>query len=399
MIIFHIDVNSAFLSWSALKLLDEGYGQDIREIPSIVGGERETRHGIVLAKSVPAKKYGIHTAETVASAFKKCPNLVMVPPDHTYYREKSHALMEHLSSICPVIEQVSVDECYMDFEPIRDRFPDPSAAAYYIKDSVREKFGFTVNVGISDRKVLAKMASDFQKPDKVHTLYASEIRGKMWPLPVGELFMCGRSTAERFTHLGIRTIGDLAQMDPSYIEKTFKKHGMMLWRFANGIDESTVNPIPEQVKGVGNSTTLSRDVLKREDAFPVLSKLAESVSGRLQKKGFLAVVICVEIKYSDFRSVSHQQQLAVPTNRAEDIYQASRRLFDELWNGEPVRLLGIRANKIAGADEPRQMTLFEYEAQIKQDKKQKEQEEKRKKLDDMVSSIRRKFGDQAVRKG
>lgn len=212
-IIFHIDVNSAYLSWSALRELQNGSTQDLRTIPSIVGGDQETRHGIVVAKSIPAKVFGIQTAETVASAFQKCPTLVMVPPDHTYYREMSQKLMRHLRSICDEIEQVSIDECYMSFEPIRGRFPSPEAAATYIKDSVYDTFGFTVNVGISDRKVLAKMASDFKKPNLVHTLYVSEIQRKLWPLPIASLHMCGKSSAKLLQKMGIRTIGDLARTD------------------------------------------------------------------------------------------------------------------------------------------------------------------------------------------
>ena len=272
-IIFHIDVNSAFLSWSAVKLLREGFDRDIRTIPAIVGGDRESRHGIVIAKSIPAKKFGIATADTVASALCKCPDLMVVSPDSDYYRKQSKMLMDYLGEICPVIEQVSIDECYMDFEPIRSRFEGPKAAAYFIKDSVREKFGFTVNVGISDRKVLAKMASDMEKPDKVHTLYASEIRDRLWPMPIEELFMCGKSSAARFRELGINTVGELARAERGLIEGLFKKHGIMLWEFANGIDDRRVNPVRQQAKGIGNSTTLSEDVTDQKEAFRVLREL------------------------------------------------------------------------------------------------------------------------------
>ena len=212
-LIFHIDVNSAFLSWTALERLAQGDSVDLRTIPAIVGGDTSTRHGVVLAKSIPAKAFGITTGEPVVNALRKCPHLVMASPDHSMYREKSRLLMEHLSGICPDIEQVSIDECYMDYSPIAAQYSSPEAAAAYIRDSVREKFHFTVNVGISDRKVLAKMASDFQKPDKTHTLYQEEIPEKMWPLPVSTLFTCGHSSAETLRKLGILTIGDLAKTD------------------------------------------------------------------------------------------------------------------------------------------------------------------------------------------
>ena len=195
-VIFHIDVNSAFLSWSALEQLKQGSDTDLRLIPSIIGGDRSTRHGVVLAKSIPAKAFGISTGEPVASALRKCPSLVTAPPDHALYHRRSRQLMDYLCGICPDIEQVSIDECYMDYTPISANYASPEQAAAFIKDSVREKFGFTVNIGISDKKVLAKMASDFKKPDLVHTLYTGEIQEKLWPLPLSRLFLCGRSSVD-----------------------------------------------------------------------------------------------------------------------------------------------------------------------------------------------------------
>ncbi|MBR2403556.1 MAG: DNA polymerase IV, partial [Lachnospiraceae bacterium] len=214
-IFFHIDVNSAFLSWSAIRKLNNGSDIDLREIPSIIGGDTKTRHGIVLAKSIPAKKYGISTAEPIVSALRKCPTLMIEPPDHAYYEEQSKLLMDYLRELSPRIEQVSIDECYMDFTPIAKDYPSPEIAAHMIKDEVKARFGFTVNVGISDRKVLAKMASDFKKPDLVHTLYHDEIEKKMWPLPISSLYMCGKSSVDALKKLEILTIGDLAKADPS----------------------------------------------------------------------------------------------------------------------------------------------------------------------------------------
>ncbi|MDE7008331.1 MAG: DNA polymerase IV, partial [Lachnospiraceae bacterium] len=216
-IIFHIDVNSAYLSWSALKRLESGDGTDLRSIPSIVGGDMQKRHGVVLAKSIPAKKYGITTGEPIVNALRKCPHLLLEAPDHQLYHQRSSELMKFLSNICPELEQLSVDECFMDFTPIRQKFPSPEAAAAMIKDQIREQFGFTVNIGISDKKVLAKMASDFQKPDKVHTLYSTQIREKMWPLPVSSLYMCGQSSVQALLKLEIRTIGELANTDKNII--------------------------------------------------------------------------------------------------------------------------------------------------------------------------------------
>lgn len=269
-IFFHIDVNSAFLSWSAQKRLLEGDGIDLRTIPSIVGGDRQRRHGVVLAKSVPAKKYGILTGEPIVNALRKCPSLVIEAPDHALYHAKSRALMEFLSEICPEIEQLSVDECFMDFTPIRNRFPSPESAAETIKNQISGTFGFTVNIGISDRKILAKMASDFKKPDLVHTLYSWEIKEKMWPLPVSSLYMCGKSSADVLKKLEIRSIGDLAMADKAILASHLKSHGILLWEYANGMDDSLVISTRTEAKGIGNSTTLPKDVSDRAEAFHCL---------------------------------------------------------------------------------------------------------------------------------
>lgn len=358
-IIFHIDVNSAYLSWSALKRLSTGDPLDLRTVPAIVGGDMQKRHGVVLAKSVPAKKYGIVTGEPIVNAFRKCPSLILEAPDQALYHRQSSLLMHFLSDICPDIEQLSIDECFMDFTPIRERYSSPEAAAKAIKDEIRERFGFTVNIGISDRKVLAKMASDFQKPDKVHTLYSHEIREKMWPLPVSSLYMCGHSSSQALLKLEIRTIGDLACADQKVIEAHLKSHGLLLFRYANGIDDSPVVSVSARAKGIGNSTTLAKDVTDRQDAFACLLSLCESVSARLRKAGQFAGMVSVEIKYSDFKCVSHQAVLSSPANTTQTIYEASCRLFDELWNHSPIRLLGVRTSKLTEKDEPFQLSLFD----------------------------------------
>ena len=274
-IIFHIDVNSAYLSWTAVEELKNGGKVDLRQIPAIIGGDQKSRHGVVLAKSPSAKKYGIRTGEPVVNAFRKCPNLIMRAPDHRMYHEKSRRLMEYLRTFTEKIEQVSVDECYMDFTEIAYRFPSPQEGAEWIREGVKRKFGFTVNIGISENKLLAKMASDFEKPDKTHTLFPDEIRQKMWPLPVSELYMAGRSSVEILKKLEINTIGDLAGAEEALIELHLKSHGRMLWEFANGIGDDQVQSVPDEAKGIGNSTTLAEDAVTYEEAEKVLKNLAE----------------------------------------------------------------------------------------------------------------------------
>ena len=375
-IIFHIDVNSAYLSWTAVEQLKNGADVDIRTIPAIIGGDRESRHGIVLAKSPSAKKFGIRTGEPVVNAFRKCPNLHMDPPNHRMYREYSRRLMDFLKTYTPEIEQVSVDECYMDFTGIAQRFSSPVEAAYEIKARVYEKFGFTVNVGISTNKLLAKM----------------------WPLPVSELFMAGKSSVAILEKLEIRTIGELAKTDPKLLEFHLKSHGRTLWEFANGIGDAKVQSEETAAKGVGNSTTLPKDVEKAEDAKKVLFSLAESVGKRLRKAGQKANMVSVEIRYSDFQNVSHQKQLGRASGADQVIYEAACSLFDELWNGKPIRLLGVRTAKLVDEDEPEQLSLFDLQFEVKSEKPKKSME-KLKKLSAAMGEIRGKYGADAVIRG
>ena len=392
-IIFHIDVNSAYLSWTAVEQLKHGAEVDIRTIPAIIGGDQKSRHGVVLAKSIPAKKYGIHTGEPVVNAFRKCPNLRMEPPDHRLYHQYSEKLMDFLRSYTDRIEQVSVDECYMDFTGIAGRFHSPVEGALEIKNEVYRRFGFTVNIGISGNKLLAKMASDFEKPNKVHTLFPEEIPEKMWPLPIGELYMAGRSSVETLQKLEILTIGDLDHTDHMILELHLKSHGRKLWEFANGIDHSMVETEKAEAKGIGNSTTLPKDVVTEEEAKAVLKELAASVGGRLRKAGQKAGMLSVEIKYHTFDSVSHQKQIERPTNQDADIYEISVVLFRELWNREPIRLLGIRSSKLSEEGEPEQLSLFDMEFEPEEKRKKKRQ------LNAALEKIRGKYGTDIVTKG
>lgn len=412
--IFHIDVNSAYLSWTAVEQLKNGAELDIRTIPAIIGGDRQSRHGVVLAKSPSAKKFGVRTGEPVVNALRKCPNLHMESPNHTLYHEYSTRLMEFLHTYTPDIEQVSVDECYLDFTGIAGRFTSPVEAAFEIKDKVYEKFGFTVNIGISSNKLLAKMASDFEKPNRVHTLFPEEIQAKMWPLPIWELYMAGRSSVETLQKLEIRTIGDLAQSDPKLIELHLKSHGRMLWEFANGIDDSPVQTEEMAAKGIGNSTTLPQDVTTEEEARKVLLELAESVGRRLRKAGQKANMVSVEIKYNTFQSVSHQKQLYRAADADTVLYEAACELFDELWNQVPIRLLGIRTSKLVDVGEPEQLSIFDI-APIRQGGTVQQKsgvaaqkhgaqgvgsmDEKHRKLSKAMDEIRKRYGKNAVVRG
>lgn len=398
-LIFHVDVNSAFLSWEAAKRVKEGL-PDLREIPSCIGGDPKLRRSIVVAKSISAKKYGVTTGEPVALALRKCPDLVCVPGDFALYQRCSRAFKEICASYAPAMESFSIDEVFLDMTGTHLIYPDPVAVAHEIKDKIRDELGFTVNVGIGTNKLLAKMASDFEKPDRVHTLFRKEIQEKMWPLPISDLFMAGHSSVETLRKLEIQTIGDLAKADPKLIELHLKSHGRRLWEFANGMDESIVESEKAEAKGVGNSTTLSKDVSTKEDAQKVLLSLAQSVGGRLRKHGYHAGVVNVEIKYADFTVNSHQKQLERMTASDQVIYQTAVELFCEMWNGKPIRLLGIRTSKLSQEGEPQQLSLFDLNFHssdnISEEVKSFENSQKHEKLDQALDEIRKKFGKDAV---
>ena len=383
-IIFHIDVNSAYLSWTAVEQLKNGAEVDLRKIPAIIGGNQESRHGVVLAKSPLAKKYGIRTGEPVAQAFRKCPDLVMAPPNHKMYQEYSRRLMEFLQTYTPDIEQVSVDECFMDFTGISYLYLSPVEAAFEIKDAVYEKFGFTVNIGISVNHLLAKMASDFEKPNRVHTLFPEEMAAKFWPLPVESLYGCGKTTAKRLRSLGITTIGALAKADRQMLLSNFKSQGDYLWESANGISSSAVTAESPANKGYGNSVTLPYDVTDTENAHHILLSLCETVGARIRYDKAYISVVQVQIVDNDFHHRCKQLSLPSATNVTEKIYEAACNAFDQGWDHAPIRLLGVSTSK-ATDESYEQYNLFD------QDKF-----ERLSKLNSAIDKIRDKYGDDAI---
>ena len=389
-LIFHIDVNSAYLSWEAARRVAKGE-PDLRLIPSAIGGDPEKRTGVILAKSIPAKKFKITTGEPVAMALRKCPELVLAKPDFKLYVQNSRAFIAICKKYAPVVEQVSIDECFCDFDNTELVYPDPLELAYRIKDEIKETLGFTVNVGISENKLLAKMASDFEKPDKVHTLYPGEIPEKMWPLPVGELFTVGKATAERLRQARIETIGALAHTDVETLEKMFgPKMGRHLHRYANGIDPSPVLAEPEEAKGYSISTTLEDDVEDYDTAHRILLALTDSVAARMRADGAKAFCVAVTIRSNDFKNKSHQIKLREPTDGTNEIYQLAKKLFSELWSGKtPLRLLGIALTDLTKEDYV-QTSLFDTAD---------ERKAKSKKLDKAVDALRSKYGRSTIQRG
>lgn len=387
-LIFHIDVNSAFLSWEAAARVARGE-PDLREIPAAVGGDRNNRTGVILAKSIPAKKYGITTGEPVSQALRKCPALVLARPDFRLYERNSQAFMDICRKYAPVVEKYSIDECFLDMTGTGLLYPDPVAAACRIKDEIRDTLGFTVNVGIGPNKLLAKMASDFEKPDRVHTLFREELPEKMWPLPVRDLFSVGRAAAGRLEKAYIFTIGDLARTDPARLQTIIGgKAAAQYHAFANGVDHTPVSARPERMKGYSNSTTLEENVTRRAEAHKILLALADSVTARMRADGMKAGCISVNIRSSDFHNSSHQKKLSSPTDVTDAVYETACMLFDELWKeGAPLRLLGIALTDVDDGSAVQQ-TLFSDE-----------ERERDRSIDQAVDSIRQMYGADVIGRG
>ena len=357
-IIFHIDVNSAFLSWSAVKLLSEG-GSDIRLVPSVVSGDPTDRRSIITAASMPAKKLGIKTAQPVSMALRSYPNLVIVHGDWTWYKKCSDGFMDICRSYSPVLQKFSIDECFIDMS-LRLYKKDPVEVATRLKDEIREKLGFTVNVGIGSNKLLAKMASDFEKPDKVHTLWEEEVPGKMWPLPVGDLLWVGRKTRERLASYGIYTIGDLAKRPEAAIAKIVgKKYATQLHENANGHDNEPVETEQQEAKSISAERTFAKDITETVALDRELFKVACIVAHRMRRQGFRGSVVSIFVKHNDFSVAQKQCTLSQPTEVTALILNAGRKMLSEIWNGHtPVRQVGLGISKLT-RESAVQMSLFE----------------------------------------
>lgn len=357
-VIFHIDVNSAFLSWTAVKMLSEGH-QDIRLIPSVVSGDPSDRRSIITAASIPAKKLGIKTAQPVSMALRKYPNLLIVSGDWEWYGKCSRGFIEICRKYSPVLQQFSIDECFLDMT-FRLYGKEPVEVAAALKDEIHSSLGFTVNVGVGSNKLLAKMASDFEKPDKVHTLWSSEVEMKMWPLGVRDLLWVGRKTEEKLLSYGIRTIGQLAQTDISYLRRIVGERGaLQLHEASNGIDNSPVETEHPDAKSYSAERTFPKDLSEPKDIDRALFKVACIVCHRIRKDKVKASTVSIFIKFTDFSTLQKQCSLPQPTDITALILNAARGLLTEIWDGErPLRQVGLGLSKLS-RDVAEQMSLFE----------------------------------------
>lgn len=381
-IVFHVDVNSAYLSWTAVKLLQYGSSIDIREIPSVIGGDIENRHGIILAASISAKELGIKTGEPIFSAMQKCRDIKVYPPDYDWYVKSSNAMVQLLEEYSPKIQRYSIDECFMDCTHFKDNY---KKMAVKVKMRISDELGFNCNIGISTNKLLAKMASDFKPKNTVHTLFKEEVSQKMWPLPASDLFMVGRATKEKFSKLNINTIGDIAKADVNLLVQKMHSHGKLIYEYANGIDNSEIRKCNYlDIKGIGNSITISYDVETYEEACRILLALTESATMRLRENRSLCSLVVVSVKTNNFLYYSHQKPLENSTDSTNIIYEGIKKTFREAWKGEKIRQLGVRLTKLC-SNEYYQESLFDFE-----------NNEKQMKLDKTVDEIRKRFGKQAV---
>ena len=379
LIVFHIDVNSAFLSWSAVYKLKNGYRVDLRNIPSAVCGDPKKRKGIILAKSNLAKKMGVHTGQTLNCALECCPNLTLVQPEFEIYKKYSQSFVNLLKKYFDQVEQASIDECFINYTDCQKLYKDPIKFAYKLKDEIKDSLGFTVNIGISENKLLAKMASDFEKPDKVHTLFKNEIPSKMWPLDISNLLMLGKKTQIKLKDRGFKTIGDIANSKIAILEHMLGKHGKILWEYANGIDNSTFCE-KRNIKSIRSSETLPFDILTRDDAYKQILRLSEDLSKRLRDLNLSTTLITIELKDTNFEKCSHQQQLPLNIVSSTNIYNYSKAIFNNFWKGYAIRSIAITLGGFYNSNFE-QLSLFETT----------QDNEKYKKLDKAVDNIRKKY--------
>ena len=386
--IMHIDVNNAFLSWTAVEFLKNGVKEDIRLIPAVIGGDEEKRHGVVLAKSNIAKQFGIKTGETIYQAKKKCPQIRIFPTKHEMYKEYSDKLYNLLSTYTNKIERFSIDECFIDFSDIIKSKKDFLKLATEISNKIKKELLFTVNIGLSDNKILAKMASDFEKPDKIHTLYKEEIEDKIWNRPIEELFMVGKKSAVKLRSIGINKIGDLANSNKKMIIKKFGKFGTTIWDNANGINNDEVIYEEEIPKSVGNSITLSKDCNNINEINKVLLSLSEKVGYRVRKYGLKGYTVGVQIKTNEFVTYSHQKKLNKPTSNTQEIYNVAKELLEGLFSNQPIRLIGVKLDNLTD-NEFHQISMFDEPIKKK----------KNSKLDNVIDNIKDKYGYDSITHG
>ena len=386
-VILHCDMNSFFAS---VELLDH---PELKDVPVAVSGSADTRHGIILAKNEPAKKYGVKTAETIWQARRKCPGLVLLPSHHEKYREYNKKINKIFQDYTDMVEPFSIDESWLDVTGSIKLFGSGKKIADTIRERVKNELGITLSAGVSFNKIFAKMGSEYKKPDATTEITRENYKEILWPLPVSELFFCGWSTAEKLVDMGISTIGELAEADPDVLERALGKQGPILRIYARGEDTSPVRLYEqkEKIKSVGNGTTFSRDISTEDDILTALTDLSDTVAGRLRKYQLKAYGIKVDIKDTALKVASHQKQLMSPTNLADEIREHAYEIVKSTWpEGKPIRMLTVTGINLVNEDEGEQLTLFSEE---------NDTHDKSESVERAMDEIRKKFGDSSIKFG
>ena len=357
-IILHIDVNNAFLSWTAIDLLRKGYPYDIRKTYAAIAGDVKLRKGIIYAKSTPAKKKGVKTAEPIYMALKKCPKLKLFPVNYDWYRYMSRKMFSLIEKYTPDFEVYSIDECFIDYTKVKTLYGDEYLFAKKIQKEIQETLKFTVNIGIANNKLCAKMASDFSKPNQIHTLYQGKNEKKMYPLPIEDLFGIGKKTSQKLRNLKIETIKDLACASSSFLFKYFKNQADWMIASAKGIDDSEVIICPPERKGMSTTRTLPYNLKRKEEIYVHLLPLVEELTVELRRKKKYTKVIAVILKDKYFKNFTHQRKLLNATNQTKEILQVVRSLLQEIEDFEPIRLVGVRFDQLSDSV-VKQISIFD----------------------------------------
>lgn len=379
-VVFLVDMNAFFISCEMTR------NPGLIGKPAAVAGDPKNRTGIILAANYDARKFGVKTTMIVHQALKLCPGMILVPPDHRFYEEKSGEVMKLLGNYSPVIEQNSIDEAWLDMTGTGALFGTPLQAARTIMSEINEGLGLWCSIGISENKFLAKMASEIKKPMGITELWIKDINEKLWPLKVTDMYGIGRQSGVKLNNAGIRTIGELAVCNPEVLKRILGKQGLELQRFANGIDGSEVTPhISGEMKSIGRSSTLAENAVNVEDVKNLFLEMCEEVGYDARKNNKKAHTIQITIKYSDFQSITRQISVE-PTYLTKEIFEKGYSLLKKNWNSlRPVRLVGVSISGFDQDSRSRQLSLLEMdEVVVSTDREEK--------LEKTIDSIRNRHG-------
>lgn len=382
-VILHCDCNSFFASVETV--LDPRY----KKVPMAVCGSEDDRHGIVLAKNELAKKYNIVTAETVFSAKKKCPELVICEPHHEEYIKFSKQVNEIYKRYTDMIEPFGIDESWLDVSASRKLFGSGMEIAESIRQAVKREIGITVSIGVSFNKVFAKLGSDYKKPDAITEISEENFKSIVFPLKVSDLLFVGKRTADILSSIGIKTIGELASADVDFLNYKLGKTGYMLHKYANGLDDSPVLTERDEAKSVGNGLTFKHDLTTLDECRIAVDHLSDQIGRRLKKNGQMASTVSVSIKDPTLRTVQRQKPLEVPTDLSREIAKAAFELIRDEWSeGKPIRTITVTAlNLINTEGSAIQISIFDTNS---------EKDHKREKA---VDIIKQKFGNSSITSG